>query len=934
MSPSDLSKSLEQLLKSKKSVSLEKTCQIIANITTHLIFLQDNQLDLHRYGLIPMMAFSTAQQINQPIQVSIPLLSGKIVQWSVNLAGGSEPVSRFLLKLGTGNRVNHCRLVLSILARQPEKLASVATAHFDGTLAQDNQWADLVLDQPLLPGQYICQLVSPDADNNNNTLFLWLTTEKTFLPDNLIDLYDYGLMPIMSLSSTPKINPTILTQLPLLAGKSLQWQMDLVRGSKPITAIFLKLGTGDRINPCQLILSVFMQRADQLSLAAVARREGTTILDGQWSKFTLDHPLLPGQYICQLQSPDAQSDTSTLFIWLTTEGMANYCYASPSPISLKTELNQLKQFPLISVIVPLLARERIAIEIYLVDCLNSVFQQIYPHWELCIVTDTTDTVLEKYCQPFLDRIKLIYTQSDPSIANLYNKALESVTGEYSIFLYPSDLLGENALLAVAKSINQAVAPIDMCYSDEDRVNENNFFDKPYFKPAWSAELLKGQMYTGQLSVYRTHLLKKIGGFQEALSFQSLWDWAADQLKGLIDSGQLGNLLKKIGSFYQEWHRQHLWELALRLSEHTHRIQHIPQILYHQRRLSPILINQTIFQQMVQDVLDREERGGQIIINPLIPNVNLIGYPVQKQPLVSIIIPTKDMAPLLARCIDSICAITTYPHWEIIVIDNASTEAATLALFEKYQANLGNRFTVSCYNDAFNFSKLVNQGVKIAQGEIILLLNNDTEILEPPDWLQHMIGFAQHPEIAGVGAKLLYPADETIQHAGLICGVAGVANHGHKHFPVNSSGYFNRLTLVTNYSAITGACLMVKRVLWETVNGFDDNLAIAFNDVDFCLKLLQNGLRHVVLPSVIFYHHESKSRGLENTFAKKRRLSQEEAYMKRRWESFLKNDPFYNPHLTRHLEDFSLDPDSIYYCETSKKSLGRLAWFKWLKNRFN
>ena len=208
---------------------------------------------------------------------------------------------------------------------------------------------------------------------------------------------------------------------------------------------------------------------------------------------------------------------------------------------------------------------------------------------------------------------------------------------------------------------------------------------------------------------------------------------------------------------------------------------------------------------------------------------------------------------------------------------------------------------------------MNQGVNAAKGDIILLLNNDTEILGTPNWLQEMIGFAQHPEIACVGCKLLYPQDNTIQHTGLICGIGGIANHSHKHFPAESRGYFNRLAIVANYSAITGACLMVERALWDQVNGFDENLAIAFNDVDFCLKLLKRGLRHVVLPQVTFYHYESKTRGLEDSTAKQVRLNQEEAYMKERWGALLQNDAFYNPHLTKKSEDFSLSQGSIYYC---------------------
>ncbi|MEK8017382.1 MAG: glycosyltransferase family 2 protein, partial [Candidatus Parabeggiatoa sp.] len=571
----------------------------------------------------------------------------------------------------------------------------------------------------------------------------------------------------------------------------------------------------------------------------------------------------------------------------------------------------------ISVIVTIPLNET-GLEWYLQAALNSVVQQIYPHWELCLITDTHNTLLESYCRRYPEQIKLAYSQPEQSLASQINTALALATGDYTVFLWADDVLSEDALLEVAKRINQAAEPIDMLYSDEDQMNDLECFHKPYFKPAWAPEMLKGQMYTGQLGVYRTCLLKEIGGMREVMDSQALGEWAAKLLKEQINQGQWLNFIKKINLFYKAQHELHLWDLVLKFTEKTQRIESIPKILYHRRRHSPVSITQTHHLKIVQQALDREGLGGRVTPNPLVAHSHILHYPVQRQPLVSIIIPTKDMAAMLAQCIESIRTLTTYPNWEIIIVDNGSTDAITLALFEKYKAKLGQAFTVSRHDIPFNFSKLVNHGVKAAKGDIILLLNNDTTVLGPPDWLQDMIGFAQHPEIAAVGCKLLYPEDNTIQHAGLICGLGGIANHGHKHFPANSTGYFNRLAIVANYSAITGACLMIKRTLWEQVNGFDEHLAIAFNDVDFCLKLLHKGLRHVVLPHVTFYHHESKSRGLEDTSAKKKRLRQEEAYMKQRWGTILQNDPFYNPHLTKQAEDFRLASDSIYYCQSAKK----------------
>ncbi|HEW98520.1 MAG: hypothetical protein DRR16_00825 [Candidatus Parabeggiatoa sp. nov. 3] len=914
-----LSKHFDHRLTATQTVSLEKLCRVIAQTTTHLVFLPEPRLDLHDYGLKPMLARSTAEQVNQAIQVSIPILNGKTLQWPLKLAADNPPLSVIALKLGTGGRINHCHLQLSFFEKQQDRQTLIATTQFDGTTAQqDNQWADFKLERPLLPGHYICQLTSPDADNQNNTLFLWLTSEHPVLPDTLIDLYPYSLMPAMCLS--PTANPVIVTKLPLLRGKILQWQIDLEADSQTITRVFLKLGTGGRINQCQLVLSLFAQHTDTIELFAVASLKGATVIDGQWTEFVLDQPILPGRYFCQLHSPDADNQKNILFVWLIKEiikdKLSHYSYVSPSTRKLKSALLK-KPLPLISVIITMPINEA-GLELYLQAALNSVVQQIYPHWELCLITDTHQTWLETYCRRYPDQIKLAYSQPEQSLASQINTALALATGDYTVFLWPDDVLSEDALLEIAKKINQAAQPIDMLYSDEDQMNDLEFFHKPYFKPAWAPEMVYGQLYTGQLSVYRTRLLKEIGGMRETWHPQPLGEWAAKLLKNQINRGQWLNFIKQINLFYKAQHELHLWDMVLRFTEQTQRIEHIPKILYHRRRQAPIAINPAKTLEIVQQALDREGLGGRVTPNPLVAQTHILHYPVQKQPLVSIIIPTKDMAAMLAHCIESIRTLTTYPNWEIIIVDNGSTNAITFALFEKYQAELGQAFTVSRHDIPFNFSKLVNHGVKAANGDIILLLNNDTTVLGPPNWLQEMIGFAQHPKIAAVGCKLLYPEDNTIQHAGLICGLGGIANHGHKHFPANSPGYFNRLAIVSNYSAITGACLMIKRTLWEQINGFDEQLAIAFNDVDFCLKLLNKGLRHVVLPHVTFYHHESKSRGLENTAAKKNRLRQEEAYMKQRWGAILQKDPFYNPHLTKQAEDFRLASDSIYYSQARKK----------------
>ncbi|MFK5971445.1 MAG: glycosyltransferase family 2 protein [Candidatus Marithrix sp.] len=652
-----------------------------------------------------------------------------------------------------------------------------------------------------------------------------IITPILFTPDNLLFEFDkYGLIPVISLSSSITDNQNIEVSIPILNHKVFQWKFTV---RKPITELFIKLGTGNRVNNCQLILSIFAQD----SLIATARLDGTKTQDNQYTKFKLDNHLPTNEYICQLQSPDADNNINTLFLWLeikseNKQGLASYCYSLPTNLPIATKST------LISIIV--------LAEKYVQNCIDSIVQQIYPHWELIIHGEKQDDINYPPATKFFAKLDNIF---------------EAVTGKYVAIIPSTDLLTKDALLEISEWLNDEV---DMLYSDEDKFELEGLFDEPYFKPDHSVELLRSQAYTGQLAVYRTTLLQQINFTED------------------------------------------LWDIALQFTAYN--VQHIPKILYHQRRVKD---SASYPLQTAQTALNREGYGG--IVNK-INDFNIISYPVIGNPLVSIIIPIKDKPDMLQRCIASITKLTSYPNWEIIIIDNGSTEPETLQLLTEYQVV----HQVFKYNIAFNFSKLVNYGVQQAKGEIILLLNNDTEVIEPTNWLQEMIGFAQHPEIGVVGCKLLYQQDNTIQHAGLIGGIGGIANHSHKHFPVESNGYYNRLAVVSNYSAVTGACLMVERKLWKS--GFDENLSIAFNDVDFCLRLLDQGFRNIVLPQVTLYHHESKTRGLDNTSAKQTRLQIEASYMQQRWGIILENDPFYNPNLTKSLENFTINHTSIYYCD--------------------
>jgi GT2 family glycosyltransferase len=681
-------------------------------------------------------------------------------------------------------------------------------------------------------------------------------------------LDDFGLIPVYSLQHNPAHFQGTQAPIPALCGRIFSWRLTLDAGCLPIREFFVQVGTGNRDNHCQLVLEIYQNE----DLVARACRAGESLQDNIWAKFTLDHPLFAGQYDCRLFSPDSDNGNNTLFLWLTPHEKSldnklnHYQYREPDAEGLQLRLDSLRNTPQFSMLLMALDKSND----YLNCCLESIAEQIYPDWEIHLVHDEThQAVAHAFARRFPKQIQL-YPQFRPiPRAHLYQLCLDAVQTDYVVLLPVEDVLGIDALLAVAELLEIQAA--EMIYSDEDCVDNVGEHSAPAFKPDWSPDWLKSENYCGNFAVYRTKTLQRAGGFGEFDDYPSL-----------------------------------CWDTALRVSEHTTEIAHIPQILHHRRLMETPLPNV----QVVQSALDRENVEAFVQLDEATHTVR-VRYPVHAQPLVSIVIPTRDLAPELLRCLNSLQQLTQYSHWEVVLVDNGSVEATTQSILNYYQILWGERFQILRDEGEFNFSRLVNRGVRAARGDYMLLLNNDTELLTPKNWLELMLGYAQLPYIGCVGAKLLY-SDDTIQHAGVICGVGGLANHGHRYFHVSQPGYLNRLAVVSNYSAVTGACLLVSRACWEQVGGFDEQLAVAFNDVDFCLKLSEQGYRHVVLPQVLFYHHESCSRGLEITSAKQQRLAQEQALMQQRWGASLQQDPFYNPHLTRTGEDFALAESSPYY----------------------
>ena len=544
------------------------------------------------------------------------------------------------------------------------------------------------------------------------------------------------------------------------------------------------------------------------------------------------------------------------------------------------EIRKLTYRPLISILLPVYNTD----EIWLRKCLDSVLGQLYPHWELCIADDASTVthirlVLEEYMIRD-DRIRVVFREVNGHISAASNSALSLATGEYVALLDHDDELTPDALFEMASLINRQ-PDADMIYSDEDKIDTQGRRHSPFFKPDWSPETFLSQMYTCHLGVYRTALVRQIGGFREG--FEGSQDY----------------------------------DLVLRLTEHTERICHIPRVLYHWRSIPESSAASFQTKGYAQDAGLRairealQRRGEEALVEPItgLSGRYRVRYCLRDRPQVSIILPTRDLSVLLDTCLKSVFEKTAYDRFEVIIIDNDSREPETRDLFRRWQEKEPARFRVTPLPIPFNFPALINEGVRNAGGDLVLLLNNDIEVVSE-DWLSEMAAQAMRPRVGAVGVKLLYP-DDTVQHAGVVLGVGGVAGHSHKYFANDRPGYFDRLRITANCAAVTGACLMVKKARFLEVGGFDEALSVAFNDVDFCIRLLKAGYYNLCLSHLTIYHHESQTRGPEDTVEKRIRFQGEIELMKARWGNLLENDPFYSPHLTRDREDFSISVASSH-----------------------
>jgi glycosyltransferase involved in cell wall biosynthesis/2-polyprenyl-3-methyl-5-hydroxy-6-metoxy-1,4-benzoquinol methylase len=554
---------------------------------------------------------------------------------------------------------------------------------------------------------------------------------------------------------------------------------------------------------------------------------------------------------------------------------------SPQPEDLQNlakTINLLPHKPLISVIMPVFNPP----EPFLRAAIESVVNQIYPYWELCLADDASTVPhvrqLLEYYQATDSRIKVTFRTTNGHISHCSNSALELATGEFVVLLDHDDSLTPDALGEVALLLNRQ-PDADMIYSDEDKLDEQEKLRDPYFKPDWCPDSFLARMYTCHLGAYRRSLVEAIGGFRPGY-------------EGSQD-----------------------YDLVLRLTEQTDKIFHIPKILYHWRiHPGSVASNTSVTdvkpyaslaaKRALTEALSRRGTPGKILDYHGCTGKYTVRYQIKTYKLVSIIIPTKDLGRTLDQCLKSIFSQTTYPNYEVIVIDNGSIEKETADIIQYWLKQKPKQFKCAPLDIPFNYSKINNYAVSQASGEFLLFLNNDTEVITP-DWVDAMVEQAQRTSIGAVGVQLLYP-DNTVQHAGVVAGLGGVAGHSHKHFFSNESGYFYQIQTINNYSAVTGACLMCRRDAFLEVGGFEEQLAIAFNDVDLCFKFLEKGYRNIYLPHVKLYHYESKSRGYEDTPEKQARFKTEIDYIRLKWHSLINHDPCYSPHLTRDREDYSLN----------------------------
>ena len=519
--------------------------------------------------------------------------------------------------------------------------------------------------------------------------------------------------------------------------------------------------------------------------------------------------------------------------------------------------------PKISIVVPMYNTP----EKYFKELLESITEQTYENWELCLADGSPEKAeyLEDLIQPLGEKIKYKLLSENKGISGNSNEALKLATGDFIALLDHDDIIPKFALYEIVKTINEN-PDVDFIYTDEDKIlEENEKRISPHFKQDYAIDTLRSYNYICHFSIFKKELMDKLGGFN------SEFDGSQD------------------------------YDLILRATEQAKHIVHIPKILYNWRISSTSVASGAAakpyaYEAAKRAILASIERHG--IQGAKVEDSRIIGlykvtYPVKGEPKISIIIPNKDHKKDLKRCIKSILK-STYKNYEIIIVENNSKEKNIFKYYKKLEKNPNIKIE-KCEMSIFNYSKLNNYGASKANGEYFVFLNNDTKIITN-NWLETIISNCQREEIGAIGAKLIYK-NKRIQHAGVVLNLTGTAGHVNWNEKENNPGYFGRIMIQQNVSAVTGALLGVSKKTFDQVNGFDETFPIAYNDVDFCLKIQDIGKLITYNPYIEAYHYESQSRGYEDTEEKQKRLKKEESKLKKKWKKYFDvTDKYYSPNL--------------------------------------
>ena len=544
-------------------------------------------------------------------------------------------------------------------------------------------------------------------------------------------------------------------------------------------------------------------------------------------------------------------------------------------LSIKEKCQKLKHKPLLSIVLPTYNTKHK----YLKDCIDSVRAQIYDNWELCIVDDaSTDSSVRNTIKEYADkdnRIKYKFLASNLHISGASNEALTLASGLFICLLDHDDILWPNALYEVAKEINKH-PKADIIYSDEDKINDNRHEHLgAFFKPDWNPDFLRSVNYITHLTTIRRTFINQLKGFN------SVYDGAQD------------------------------WDLLLRATIKSKEIYHIPKVIYSWRIHSKSTAKSTSAKPYVVNaqkkalIEDAKRRGYE---NAIIAQDKKhrgywnVSYPVKDKPLISIIIPSKNQYKVIKRCIDSIYKKTTYKNFEIILVDTGSTESRVLSLYKRLQKKYFNFKLIDWPEQPFSYSRSCNKGAEEASGDILVMLNNDTEIITP-NWLELMAGDAQRIEIGAVGCLLFYPDGYHIQHAGVGVGLGGAAANSFSKMTLSQPmSQTQHLMLNTKHdmTVVTAACLMIRKSVFDEVGGFSEKFRVTYNDVDLCLRLYEKGYQNLYTPYVRLKHHESLSIGSPKEIKKRdtKEFLSAKRLFKTTWKKYIVHDPNLNPNLSK------------------------------------